>query len=463
MRIARTSRNACRRLALWTAATAITLVASKPAFAIPAFARKYGTSCQTCHVIFPKLTPFGEAFRRNGYRFPGVDSDFIKQPPVVLGQEAYKQIFPEAVWPGILPSSVPIAIGFNGQALFHPDTNAAAAENGTAFDLSTLIEEGHIWAGGTFTDDISFFGELTFSDTVELESAVVFFDDLVGPKHAVNLRVGKTNAWLSSFGPHSTYVGDVAIATLGVTGLYGATSDTWNVVDNFRRIDAWGILGGRFEYDVGIDAGANADVRDSENVYAHVGYKLGGMSLDGEGEGASAGLNAVKPWAETALTLDAFAYRSRSHFAVADGTIVDDKAYAIGGGVRGQLESLELDVGIYTEHHDHALADGTSVNAISQYNELSYIVFPWLVPAIRVELSHLSPDGGSSVYDLRIVPGVAILIRPNLKLTVTGLIEHAKGAPAAGWGTAGGFAAPADSDTSVSEVEQIAATMWFAF
>jgi hypothetical protein len=41
------------------------LVFSRPAAAIPAFARKYGTSCQTCHTIFPKLNPFGEAFRRN--------------------------------------------------------------------------------------------------------------------------------------------------------------------------------------------------------------------------------------------------------------------------------------------------------------------------------------------------------------------------------------------------------------
>jgi hypothetical protein len=41
-----------------------------PAAAIPVFARKYGTSCQTCHTIYPKLTPFGEAFRRNGFRFP---------------------------------------------------------------------------------------------------------------------------------------------------------------------------------------------------------------------------------------------------------------------------------------------------------------------------------------------------------------------------------------------------------
>ena len=39
--------------------------------AIPAFARKHGTSCTTCHVVPPKLNSFGVAFKNNGYRIPG--------------------------------------------------------------------------------------------------------------------------------------------------------------------------------------------------------------------------------------------------------------------------------------------------------------------------------------------------------------------------------------------------------
>src|SRR5476649_1969028 len=99
-----------RRLVVLGAALAAML--SAPAHAIPAFARKYGTSCETCHTVYPKLTPFGEAFRRNGYRFPGVDSDFVKQEAVQMGQEAQKGMFPHTVWPGTLPGSVPIAVGF---------------------------------------------------------------------------------------------------------------------------------------------------------------------------------------------------------------------------------------------------------------------------------------------------------------------------------------------------------------
>src|SRR5512142_3562969 len=102
-----------------------TLAFAPRAGAIPAFARKYGTSCLTCHTAFPKLTPFGEAFRRNGYRFPGVDSDYVKQEKVPLGQEANKKTFPHSVWPASLPISVPIAIGFNGQANVYPDKSAS--------------------------------------------------------------------------------------------------------------------------------------------------------------------------------------------------------------------------------------------------------------------------------------------------------------------------------------------------
>ena len=48
----------------------VVLFDASRAQAIPAFARRYEKSCQTCHTVYPALTPFGEAFRRNGYRFP---------------------------------------------------------------------------------------------------------------------------------------------------------------------------------------------------------------------------------------------------------------------------------------------------------------------------------------------------------------------------------------------------------
>ena len=56
---------------------------SSTAYAVPAFARKYQTSCQTCHSVFPKLNAHGEAFRLRGYRMPAEDEDMVKEPPVL--------------------------------------------------------------------------------------------------------------------------------------------------------------------------------------------------------------------------------------------------------------------------------------------------------------------------------------------------------------------------------------------
>ena len=62
--------------------------------AIPAFSRKYQTSCTTCHNNYPELNDFGEAFKKNGFKFPKDDEVFVKEPPVLLGSKAQKEAFP---------------------------------------------------------------------------------------------------------------------------------------------------------------------------------------------------------------------------------------------------------------------------------------------------------------------------------------------------------------------------------
>src|SRR5512136_2604502 len=67
------------------------LVTAPSGKAIPAFSRKYGTSCTTCHNNFPELNDFGEAFKKNGFKFPKDDDTFVKEPPVMLGAKAQKE------------------------------------------------------------------------------------------------------------------------------------------------------------------------------------------------------------------------------------------------------------------------------------------------------------------------------------------------------------------------------------
>lgn len=459
------------RPVLLAVAGALVFVIPRTASAIPAFARKYRTSCFTCHTIYPKLNPFGEAFRRNGFRFPGTDSEMVKQPTVSLGADAYKKMFPDAVWPGTLPESVPLSIGFNGQILFHPDTGSGGgtADNGASVNANSLIEEAHLWAGGSFDDSITYFSELTVSsDGIEIERAMVIFNDLVGPAHALNLWVGKGSSTLTSFGPHSTYLGDTGLPSLATTALFGAKGASWMLTDNFQTAEVNGVVGdGRFDYSAGVTNGANDVLKTPTNAYLHVGAKFGGVRLDGENN--SSVPDPQKPWAESAVTVDAFYYHSKSAFSFANPTAGDpdllgsDVANVLGGAVRGQSGSLELDAGLTYEIHSNP-GTGGKVNVLSQFDELSYVLFPWLVSGVRFEYTHLAPDGGMSMSDSRLSIGAAALVRPNMKLVLSGQLETASGAPPAGWGAAGGFAAPADPNGSVSlEIESITLAMAYAY
>ncbi len=407
-----------------------------PARAIPAFARKYGTSCLTCHTVYPKLTPFGEAFRHNGYRFPGVDSDYIKQETVVLAQEANKKTFPNSVWPGTLPTSVPIAVGFNGQTLVSPDKNSSVARgrNNTIFSLDDLVAEGHLWGGASLSDTVTVWAELTFSDEVSVEHAQVLFNDLAGPNHYFNLVVGQGFPTISSFGPHSSYLADLQIPNAPVTGIYGASADPFVLVDNYRGLELNGVIDGRFNYAVGVNAGRNSfgSAFATEDFYASAGFKLGGMRLDGEG--SIGPQDTFRPWAENAVTLHGFVYHSNEHFPAlgidpSGATAGNDVGLAIGGGVRAQLSSLEVNLGFYDQSHNHGTDALGKVTADVLYGEASYVVFPWLVPAVRVENVWLRPDGGATVNDLHIMPGIAFLLRTNLKLVVAANIELSNGFP----------------------------------
>jgi hypothetical protein len=450
-------------------ATLVTVVLgfSTNAFAIPAFARKYGTSCQTCHTVYPKLTPFGEAFRRNGYLFPGVDGDYVKEKPVELGQEEYKKLFPEAVYPGSLPGSVPIAVGFNGAAIVHPDKAAGAtkADNNTQFTTQDLIGEAHIWTGGAYDDNLTWFGEFTLAGGgSEIETAQVFFNNIVGPKHLVNVWAGRQAPTISTFGPRSSYLADGLVPPIPVTALFGGTTDAFSVVNHNNGGEIEGTIVGRASYSLGINAGSNNAVRPTEDTYGHLGFKFGGMRLDGEGSTGPA--DPMKPWAENAVTVDLFAYHSNSQFTNGAAVPADqqDVAMTLGAAVRGQYGSLELDVGGYQETHNHAVSDNSKATVMAQYDELSYILYPWLVPAIRFEYIQLKPENASAVNDVRIFPGIAVLIRPNLKFLVVGQFESCSGAPDAGWGPAGGFATPTAPDANVStEVEAITVTMATSF
>jgi len=72
--------------ALLTLAAAV--LTSKPAHALPSFARQTGQPCGACHTDFPQLTPFGRRFKIGGYTLGGGDNKVLGQggwvPPLSM-------------------------------------------------------------------------------------------------------------------------------------------------------------------------------------------------------------------------------------------------------------------------------------------------------------------------------------------------------------------------------------------
>jgi len=124
---------------------------SGKANAIPAFARKYKTSCALCHAPFPRLTAMGESFRLNGYKLSEADEIYVKEQPVSMGAEAYKKVFPEAIWPSTIPGMPPLSIRIIGDVNYHPF--------GSQTDRSDFNFPGEftVLGAGAFDENFAFF------------------------------------------------------------------------------------------------------------------------------------------------------------------------------------------------------------------------------------------------------------------------------------------------------------------
>jgi hypothetical protein len=181
---------------------------------------------------------------------------------------------------------------------------------------------------------------------------------------------------------------------------------------------------------LGLNAGPADRVAATDNVYGRIGFKLGGMRLDGEG--SSGADDALHPWAENAVGAYLFGYQSNSRFTDAGAVPRNDVAKVLGIGARGQLGSTELNAGLYTERHNHGTDVFDGVTASVWFAELSHVLFPWMVPGIRVEGVSLKPTGGQSASVLHVMPGIAFAIRPNVKLVCVANFERSNGFPSVG-------------------------------
>jgi hypothetical protein len=313
----------------------VVLALPRLAMAIPAYARKYQASWQTCHVAYPKLNSFGEAFRLRGYRMPGETEALVKQPDVPLGSEGYKKVWPKSVWPGAIPGAVPISIAgdflVRSSSTLEEEDGEIEQEKVTADFLFPASLE--LLVGGTAGEHVSYFAEIGYEQVVEdgefkQEVGVEHFDvRFIAPiknSLAFNFKVGAFQPELVATFDHArrltvaNYDSMFGVSTIGVGGAEsvggaghhgGAGGIALPAIA--RGFDFYGIVAHRFLWTAGIGNGIEPghdtfDANDRKDMWARVGYKFGGMSLDGHNAATYAG--SPKNWREKSLYVGLFSY-----------------------------------------------------------------------------------------------------------------------------------------------------------
>jgi len=171
------NRIACRpvrTLLYFAAVLGIFLSTVSPASALPAFARKYGMPCSSCHEAWPKLSPFGQQFKDNGYQM-GNDRDApIFQNP--------------AYWP----------VTFRITPQWHRESTNKAAVDQTATGEAQVTTHGFDWSGldfhtaGTLAKDFSFYVLPSSDNTATFHFEAVWARlDNIGGNSWLNVKFGK--------------------------------------------------------------------------------------------------------------------------------------------------------------------------------------------------------------------------------------------------------------------------------
>jgi hypothetical protein len=159
-----------------------------------------------------------------------------------------------------------------------------------------------------------------------------------------------------------------------------------------------------------------------------------------------------------------------------------DSFNAAGTTIRAQYDSLQLDAGAQYESHSRPYAgtpatanpsgapipgvpDTTTAKGVVTWGELDYVIWPWFVPGVRAEYTRGTVEASNPIGLLRVIPGIAMLVRPDVRVILTGDFETAYGAPVAGsWAPAGGLSAsPAPGQATRFQAETLTATAAVAF
>ncbi len=394
--------------------------------AIPVFARKYKTSCMTCHEMQPRLNAFGEAFRLNGFRWPEGAQPAHEEEPISLGAEGNKKVFPNSVWPVDFPGSVPLAL--RTLASFRRSSNADRE----------LEWEWELQTGGTIGEWISFFGHANFVATSGTDPATknklalagfTNIHDLFGVKHILNLQLGVVGFEESDFifyRNHSTH------SLLPSSARTFGSSDTIPYPANFNKADLfklkrgpgamlWGITP-RSSYSLGYRMGDQDGGGSDMNVlFGQWSYKIGGMDYYGRTQ-----QQFPQGYMEKSFSFGVLGdLGSVDVKATPTAPLTTDRFWRAGGDARLKIGSWAARAGGITGRNSrpYGTLDAGDLHYNTWFVQTEYHVLPWLLPEVRYEADNFRVPSAvplGQTNRVRFVPSLGALIGANARFQIWG-------------------------------------------
>ncbi len=427
------------------------LASVAPAFAVPSFARKYETSCATCHYAYPKLNYFGKAFRNNGYRYPEkTDQEMTKEKPVSLGAEGYKKMWPKALWPAHIAGSLPVGM----RAILRANEFESNASN-SSFEYPHEVE---LLGAGTIGETFSFFGEIEIENEDNENDLGMAFVLQYDPRPSLHVRLGSlsvhpipdhlrlTAAHYSAYdtrntpgsrtltAPNPNFLAGPATLSIGAS----TGEDRWRLRDGQPGIEVWGARNGPggnggLTWGTGVVNGQGLnDANSDKDLFARVAYKFGGYGELGGGQPPD------KPefWRDDSFKIGAFFYQGSSTNTYDGSTLAVDPTdpaglseVSVGTTIENDfdLAGLEFDwwfrdlnfFGLYLrQSDDDPRGTGEAIDTDAWFAEANYVFYPWLIGVLRYGQTSLdfatSTDPEAQEF---LVPAVVVMARANVKFT----------------------------------------------
>lgn len=409
--------------------------------AIPVFARKYNTSCTTCHAPVPiKLNNFGQAFKNNGYRMPSGDEDLTKEPDMELGAEAWKENWPNTVWPGAIPSQVPLAFQIYLDARVDARNEVTGAKKYPKWWFN-VPHEVELITAGTSGKHISWWSNIEFkadkvtgvdSNIVDIVQAWGQLDNLLDTS-LFNVKFGKLEVGAVPFSrvtrrfiANDFYpmefdpAGRFTFKTMqGGVELWGAksvksTGGGWQYAVGL--VNGQGKVGSGTSTAIGSTAGNAGDDNNSKDVYGRLSYKFGGLGVARAIE-ETAELQQTENWIDNSLRVGVYNYTG-DKFQAASGLIAaipDAKFTRTGLDLDWWFGKLNLFGTYWVGKDEDVIVSGAlqDIDSNSYFVSAEYILFPWITGILRYEGGHRE----DSLAVRRIIPATVVGIRPNITWT----------------------------------------------